>query len=206
MMARMSAAPADAEVTGVVLAGGLGRRMSPDGNGVNKAMIAFRGRPLIEHVIGRIRPQVASLIINGDPDESCWQSLSLSVIPDRIPDRPGPLAGIHAALLEIRTPWLLCVPCDTPLLPPDLVSRLSHAQAHADADRVSVRCGAQAHPVIALLHRSLAGELEQYLAAGGRRIETWLSQGRWVEAPFEDEEAFVNLNTAQELRRLESIP
>ena len=206
MMARVSAAPADAEVTGVVLAGGLGRRMSADGKGVNKAMIAFRGRPLIEHVIGRVRPQVASLIINGDPDESCWQSFSLSVIPDRIPDRPGPLAGIHAALLEIRTPWLLCVPCDTPLLPPDLVSRLSHAQAQANADRVSVRCGAQAHPVIALLHRSLAGELEQYLDAGGRKIETWLSQGRWVEALFDDEEAFVNLNTAQELRRLESIP
>jgi len=86
------------------------------------------------------------------------------------------------------------------------VSRLLQAQAHADADRVSVRCGAQAHPVIALLHRSLAAELEQYLAAGGRRIETWLSQGRWVEARFDDEEAFVNLNTAHELRRLESTP
>lgn len=206
MMARVSAAPADTEVTGVVLAGGLGRRMSPDGNGVNKAMIAFRGRPLIEHVIGRIRPQVASVIINGDPEEPCWRSFSVSVIPDCIPDRPGPLAGIHAGLLAIQTPWLLCVPCDTPLLPPDLVSRLLQAQAHADADRVSVRCGAQAHPVIALLHRSLAAELEQYLAAGGRRIETWLSQGRWVEARFDDEEAFVNLNTAHELRRLESTP
>jgi molybdenum cofactor guanylyltransferase len=206
MMARLSAAPVDAEVTGVVLAGGLGRRMSQDGCGVNKAMIAFRGRPLIEHVIDRIRPQVGSLIINGDPDEPCWSSFPQSVIPDRIPDRPGPLAGIHAALLAIRTPWLLCVPCDTPLLPPDLVSRLSQAQAHANADRVSVRCAAQAHPVIALLHRSLAGELEQYLTAGGRRIETWLSQGRWVEAPFDDEEAFVNLNTAHELRRLESTP
>jgi len=81
MMARVSAAPADAEVTGVVLAGGLGRRMSPDGNGVNKAMIAFRGRPLIEHVIGRIRPQVASVIINGDPEEPCWR-------PFRYPSSP----------------------------------------------------------------------------------------------------------------------
>ena len=206
MMARVSAAPVAAEVTGVVLAGGLGRRMSTDGHGTNKAMTAFRGRPLIEHVIDRIRPQVASLIINADPDDPSWRSLSLRVIADRIPDRPGPLAGVHAALMAIQTPWLVCVPCDTPLLPADLVSRLTQAQAHAEADRVSVRCGTQAHPVIALLHQSLAGELAQYLTAGGRRIETWLSQGRWVEAHFDDEQAFVNLNTADELRRLESTP
>ncbi len=206
MMARVSAAPVDAEVTGVVLAGGLGRRMSETGYGVNKAMISFRGRPLIEHVIARIRPQVTSLIINGDPDEPCWNSFSLSVIPDRIPDRPGPLAGIHAALLAVQTPWVVCVPCDMPLLPQNLVRRLAQEQAHTDADRVSVRCGAQAHPVIALIHRSLAAELERYLNAGGRRIETWLSQGRWVEAKFEDDQAFVNLNTTDELRRLESTP
>lgn len=191
------------DITGVILAGGLGRRMSADGSGINKAMVPFRGRPLIAHVIERIRPQVAKLIINADPGDSTWRSFALPVIADQVLERPGPLAGIHAALRAIHSEWLVCVPCDTPLLPDDLVVRLAAAQATIDADRVSVRCGNQAHPVIALLHSSLADELERYLSAGGRRIETWLSQGRWTEAHFEDEAAFVNLNTAHDLRHLE---
>lgn len=191
------------DVTGVILAGGLGRRMSPDGSGINKAMVPFRGRPLIAHVIERLRPQVANLLINADPIDSNWQDFALPVVADHIKQRPGPLAGIHAAMRVIQTQWLVCVPCDVPLLPDDLVARLVMAQATADADRVSVRCGSQAHPVIALLHSSLADELERYLLAGGRRIETWLSQGRWAQARFDDDAAFVNLNTADDLRQLE---
>jgi len=190
-------------MTGVILAGGLGRRMSADGTGINKAMVPFRGRPLIAHVIARIRPQVAKLLINADPGDSNWRPFALPVVADQILERPGPLAGVHAALRAIQSEWLVCVPCDTPLLPDDLVARLAAVQATVDADRVSVRCGSQAHPVIALLHSSLADELEQYLSAGGRRIETWLSQGRWAEAHFDDEAAFVNLNTAHDLRHLE---
>jgi molybdopterin-guanine dinucleotide biosynthesis protein A len=98
---------------------------------------------------------------------------------------------------------VLSVPCDTPLLPADLVQRLTETQAAHHADRVSARCGDQAHPVIMLLHRSLAEDLERYLTQGGRRIETWLAQGAWAQASFEDERAFVNLNTADELRQLE---
>ena len=80
----------------------------------------------------------------------------------RAGDRPGPLAGIHAALVAAGTPWVLSVPCDTPLLPADLVQRLTGTQAAHHADRVSARCGDQAHPVIMLLHRSLAEDLERY--------------------------------------------
>lgn len=204
-MAVDPAAPESGQITAVILAGGLGRRMSADGRGTNKALIPFRGVPLIAHVIERIRPQVASLLINADPAQPEWSQFRLPVIPDRIPDRPGPLAGIHAALLATTTPWLLCVPCDTPLLPSDLVARLAKVQAHAKADRVSVRCGDQAHPVIALIGQSLAHELEAYLGGGGRRIEGWLSQGQWAEADFDDGRAFTNLNTAHELNRLEYV-
>ena len=117
------------DITGVILAGGLGRRMSADGSGINKAMVPFRGRPLIAHVIERIRPQVAQLIVNADPGDTHWLSFPLPVIADQILERPGPLAGIHAALRAIHSEWLVCVPCDTPLLPDDLVVRLSAAQA-----------------------------------------------------------------------------
>lgn len=192
-----------AQVTAVVLAGGLGRRMSADGQGINKAMVPVSGKPMIAHVIERIRTQVNSILINGDPHQPDWKVFGLPVIADQIADRPGPLAGIHAALTCIDTPWLLSVPCDTPRLPHDLVIRLVNAQTQSGADRVSVRCGAQRHPVIALIHRSLALELESFVRTGGRRIESWLAQGRWVEAEFEDESAFVNVNTADELQHLE---
>ncbi len=190
-------------ITAVVLAGGIGRRMSPDGLGINKAMVPFRGRPLISHVLERIAPQVATVVINADPLDPEWAKLGVPVVADRIPDRPGPLAGVHAALSTVKTSWLLSVPCDTPLLPPDLVERLAEVQSATQADRVSVRCGNQPHPVIALLHHSLADELAAYLAEGGRRIEGWLARGNWAEALFDDEQAFVNLNTVDELRLLE---
>lgn len=203
----VSAMPADgltkAQITAVVLAGGLGRRMSADGRGINKAMVQIGGRPMIAHVIERIQTQVNSILINADPQLADWSLFGLPVIADLIADKPGPLAGIHAALTCIDTPWLLSVPCDTPRLPHDLAARMMRAQARSGADRVSVRCAAQRHPVIALIHRSLALELEAFIRTGGRRIETWLSQGQWVEAEFDDEAAFVNVNTADELQHLE---
>jgi len=192
-----------AQITAVVLAGGLGRRMSSDGRGINKAMVQVHGRPMIAHVIERIQAQVSSIIINADPHQADLKALGLPVVADQIADRPGPLAGIHAALACINTPWLLSVPCDTPRLPHDLVARLVHAQMQSSADRVSVICAGQRHPVIALIHRSLAGELESFVRTGGRRIESWLAQGQWVEAEFEDQAAFVNVNTADELNHLE---
>lgn len=195
--------PSKAQITAVVLAGGLGRRMSADGRGINKAMVRIGGQPMIAHVIERIRTQVNSILINADPQQPDWSMFGLPIIADQIADRPGPLAGIHAALSCIDTPWLLSVPCDTPRLPHDLVARLVRAQAQSGADRVSVRCAAQRHPVIALVHRSLAAELEAFIRAGGRRIESWLSQGQWAEAEFEDEAEFVNVNTADELQHLE---
>jgi molybdopterin-guanine dinucleotide biosynthesis protein A len=127
------------------------------------------------------------------------------VLADLIADRPGPLAGIHAALAMANTPWVLSVPCDTPRLPENLVEQMVSTQAAHRADRVSVLCGSQSHPVIALLHRSLADELAHYLAQGGRRIETWLAQGAWAQAAFDDEDAFINLNTMDELRQLEGV-
>lgn len=195
--------PSKAQITAVVLAGGLGRRMSADGRGINKAMVQISGQPMIAHVIERIRTQVNSILINADPQQPDWSMFGLPIIADQIADRPGPLAGIHAALSCVDTPWLLSVPCDTPRLPHDLVARLARAQAQSGADRVSVRCAAQRHPVIALVHRSLAAELEAFVRTGGRRIESWLSQGQWAEAEFEDETEFVNVNTADELQHLE---
>lgn len=200
----IAAATGRDEVTAVILAGGLGRRMSADGCGIDKGMVPFLGRPLVQHVIERVAPQISTLLLNVDPSLKAWHRFGLEFCPDRIAGRPGPLAGIHAALIAAQTPWLLSVPCDTPHLPLDLLARLIEVQRSSGADRVSVRCGTQAHPVIALVHRSVAPGLEAYLAGGGRRIESWLAEGLWAEALFDDALAFANLNTADELAQLEN--
>jgi molybdopterin-guanine dinucleotide biosynthesis protein A len=178
--------------------------MSADGRGSDKGMVTFRGRPLVQHVVARLRPQVKAIVLNANPESPAWKALQLPILPDLIEGRPGPLAGIHAAMTAVETPWLLTVPCDTPCLPDDLLSRLANTQRASGASRVSVRCGGQRHPIIALLRTNCTDDLYQYLASGGRRIESWLMREAWVEAEFEDEIAFSNLNTAEELRRLEA--
>ncbi len=197
--------PDKTNVTGVLLAGGLGRRMSIDGHGTDKGLLAFRGKPLARHVIDRVIPQVSTLLINTGPDSDPWRSFGLPLVADLVPGRVGPLAGLHAAMTVATTPWVLSVPCDTPFLPSNLLERLANAQKGIGADRVSVRCGEQSHPVIALVRSELASGLRDYLEKGGRRIEAWLASGRWAQADFDDEEAFANLNTPEELRRLEAL-
>ena len=178
--------------------------MSADGRGSDKGMVTFRGRPLVEHVIARLSSQVAAIVLNADPESPPWKALGFPILPDLIGGRPGPLAGVHAAMSTVQTPWLLTVPCDTPYLPSDLLSRLAETQRASGASRVSVRCRGQRHPIIALLRTNCVDDLYDYLVSGGRRIESWLGRDAWVEAEFEDEIAFSNLNTFEELRRLEA--
>lgn len=190
-------------VSAVILAGGLGRRMSADGRNVDKGLLRLRGRAMVEHVIERIAPQVSTVFINADPDSASWQSIGLPLVGDVIEGRLGPLAGIHAAMIHARTPWLLAVPCDTPLLPHDLLARLAHAQQRAQADRVCARTAGQLHPATVLVRTALEPSLRAYLEQGGRKIETWLESGAWAQADFEDGQSFLNVNTPEQLHQLE---
>lgn len=191
-------------VTAVILAAGLGRRMSSDGHGVDKGLVSFRGRSLVEHVIERIRPQVATMILNAESESVAWRQFGLPLCPDLVPGRLGPLAGVHAAMIRANTPWLLAVPCDTPQLPLDLLARFSNDQQKTGADRVSARCAGQSHPATMLVRTALAASLQRYLEAGGRKVESWLAEGTWTQVDFDDPCAFVNLNTPEELHDLES--
>lgn len=190
-------------VSAVIVAGGLGRRMSADGSGVDKGLLQLRGRAMVAHVIERIASQVSTVIINADPSSASWQSFGLPVIADIIEGRLGPLAGIHAAMKHVQTPWLLAVPCDTPALPHDLLPRLARAQQRTQADRVCARTAGQLHPATLLVRSELEPSLRIYLEQGGRKIETWLEAGAWAQADFEDEQAFLNVNTPQQLQQLE---
>ena len=109
-----------AQITGMVLAGGRGSRMG----GVDKGLQGFRGMPLAMHALFRLQPQVGETMINANRNLSAYESMGVPVWPDALPDYPGPLAGFLAGLERCETPYLVVVPCDTPLFPEDLVERL----------------------------------------------------------------------------------
>lgn len=193
------------DITGIVLAGGLGRRMSEDGSGVDKGLQAFRDRPMVEHVIERLAPQVGALLINANRNVERYRAFGWPVVSDAIEGYAGPLAGLHAGMTQARTPWVLTVPCDSPFLPSDLAARLCAAVDATPAgdgktQLAVARTGDQAHPVFALVDRTLLAQLQSFLDQGRRKIDAWYAPLRVVEVDFGNEAAFRNINTMRELR------
>ena len=183
-------------VCGIILAGGLGRRMG----GVDKGLQLLHGKAMIEHVLERLRPQVSEIVINANQNLDRYGAFGHRVVSDAIGGFAGPLAGLHAGLHAITQPLAVTVPCDSPFLPTDLVARLS-AQI-GDNDLAVAKTGDQPHPVFALVRQSVAGNLETFLASGGRKIDAWYAALKVVEVSFDDEAgAFRNINTLEELGR-----
>lgn len=188
-------------ITGVILAGGMGRRMG----GVDKGLQVLRGQPMAAWVIERLQPQVGQLIINANQNLDAYAKFGCPVIPDKIPDFAGPLAGLHAALSAAQTPLVATAPCDSPFLPEDLVLRLFSAFTAAKADLAVARTFDQAHPVFCLCKREVLPHLTEFLESGGRKIDRWYSTLNIVEVNFDDEaDAFENINTREELGRFET--
>ncbi|HZN25211.1 MAG TPA: molybdenum cofactor guanylyltransferase MobA [Burkholderiales bacterium] len=192
-----------APVTGVVLAGGLGRRMG----GVDKGLKILRGKPMVEWVIERFSPQVDELLINANQNVDAYSVYGHRVIPDAIAGYAGPLAGLHRGLSEARFALVATVPCDSPFLPADLVQRLFGALEREDAELAVARTGDQPHPVFCMCRRSVLGNLTSFLGSGGRKIDAWYSALRVVEVPFDDNpDAFSNINTETELYAVQNKP
>ena len=190
-----------AGITGVILAGGRGRRMG----GVDKGLLELRGRPLVAWVAERLAPQVDELLISANRNGERYATLGKRVVGDRIPGFAGPLAGLHAALEAAAHPLVVTVPCDSPFLPADLVSRLLSGLTATGADVAVARSGGRAHPVFCLCWRDLLPQLAAYLASGERRMAGWQATLKVAEIAFDDEaEAFANVNTRDELGRFES--
>ena len=184
------------KVSGVVLAGGLGRRMG----GVDKGLQPLRGQPMIEHVLARLRPQVDEIVINANQNLERYSALGHRVVSDAIGGFAGPLAGLHAGLQAVSHDLAVTVPCDSPFLPTDLVSRLKAKLASNDL--AVAKTGEQPHPVFALVRKSVVPNLEAFLKGGGRKIDAWYASLRVVEVSFDDEaDAFRNINTLEELGR-----
>lgn len=159
------------------------------------------GRPMIEWVVERFRPQVNTLMLNTNRKGTALAALGYPVIADVIADYPGPLAGLHAGMACSETPLLACVPCDAPLLPRDLVTRLQQALTSA-VDIAVVRTSSGLQPTFLLCRCSLGQSIEDFLAGGGRAFHVWLQQQRCAEVTFADETAFSNINTPQDAERI----
>ena len=190
-----------AAVTGLVLAGGLGRRMG----GEDKGLVLLAGRPMVEHVLDALRPQVGALLINANRNRERYAEYRCPVVTDTLGGFLGPLAGVLSALPHVRTEFMATVPCDAPLIAPDLVRRLHSACVSQEADVAVASAEGRQQPVFLLLRVRVAPALEAYLAGGGRKIDAWFDQVRLAVVDFSDEpDTFVNVNDPGERQRVEA--
>ncbi len=197
---QMASAPENNRPPAVVLAGGQGRRMG----GYDKPLLRLAGRPLLDHVLARLRPQVGDVALNANGDPARFAAWDLPVLADPVADLPGPLAGVVAAMLWARERGLrvLTVPGDVPLLPLDLVARL----AATDPGRIALaRADGRLHPTLALWPVALADTLLAALRADQRRVAAWAVEQRAVCVDFTDAAAFHNVNTPADLAVAESL-
>ena len=188
------------DVTGIVLAGGQGSRMG----GVDKGLQEFRGKPMVAHALERLQPQVDEILINANRNAEAYARFGHRVIADEIEGFAGPLAGFERGLAHASGDLVVTVPCDSPFLPRDLVARLREALERNDAQVAVSKAGDQAHPVFCLMRRDVHESLRQFLASGQRKIDRWYPQLRATLVAFDDEaDAFMNINTREELAGLE---
>jgi molybdopterin-guanine dinucleotide biosynthesis protein A len=188
-------------ITGLILAGGLGRRMG----GEDKGLVVLAGRPMVEHVLEALRPQVGTVLINANRNLDRYAAFGVPVVTDTLEGFMGPLAGALSGLKRLATPFMLTVPCDAPLVAPDLAARLYLACVESDADVTVATDGRRQQPVFLLLRARVAPGLAQYLEAGGRKVDTWFGQLRLAEADLSDRpDAFLNVNDPDERTRIEA--
>lgn len=209
--------PALHDISALILAGGRASRMG----GIDKGLQLFRGLPLALHTLLRLQAQrspsgsLGEILINANRNLAAYEALGASVWPDAQSDFAGPLAGFLSGLSNCACPYLLTVPCDTPLLPLDLAERLATALDREQAD-IAMAAAPEAdgrlrsQPVFCLLRVELLPSLLAFTQQGGRKIDAWTQQHRCVEVPFDqpqdDPRAFCNVNTLAELHALEASP
>lgn len=190
------------DVTAVILAGGKGRRI----DGQDKGLIELGGKPLIEHILEAVGPQVASILINANRNSERYGQYGYPVIPDDMSDFQGPLAGIAIGMEHAHTTYIVTLPCDGPFVPDDMVSRLGQALVRGDADLAIAHDGVRMQPVHALLPVNLLNSLKTFLASGERKIDRWYGLHNYVLADFSDYPGtFLNVNTPGDLEHIQSL-
>lgn len=181
-------------ITAIILAGGQSNRM----NGVDKGLMLLAGKPLFQHVIDRIKPQVDFIMINCNQHADQYGSLNYPIFGDDLKGFLGPLAGIYSGLLRSNTDWNLFVSCDTPFLPVDLLARLAKFSATHQA--IFPFDGKDNHPTILLINKSVIAQLKKYLENGDRKLMLFLKKIHATAVNFSDTPtSFININTVDML-------
>ena len=196
-------------VVGVLLAGGLARRFG----GGDKCLIELSGKPLLDHVIDRVEPQVDRLILNANGAPDRFQSYGLDVVADVVEGYAGPLAGILTALEWVRAhapeaAWVASFPTDAPVMPADLVSRMRDAISAQGADMACAMSAGRTHPVIALWPVGIVDDLRKALVDQDiRKIDRFTAHYKIVHVDFAvgDFDPFLNVNTPDDLARAAEI-
>lgn len=194
---------------GVVLAGGRATRMG----GVDKPLLRLGGRTLLSHVIERLAPQCDGVIVSANGDPERFEEVGVPVVPDDLPDHPGPLAGILAAMEwgALQSPpfsWIVSVPGDTPFLPGDLVLRLHEAREGAHAPLACAVSGSRSHPAVGLWPTDLKNDLRRCLSVEHlRSVHGWAGRHGAAQAswPVEPYDPFFNINTPEDLDTAKSL-
>lgn len=210
------------DISALILAGGRAQRME----GCDKGLVELQGQPMISHTIKLLRPQLDLIRINANRNQETYAALGLSfdaerdtkrgikgtssaqpfeVISDSLSNFQGPLAGISQGLLNCPTAWMLVVPCDSPLLPQDLVQRMAVQAAQEDAEIAVAHDGQRMQPVVSLIKRELQPSLQRYLESGNRKIDLWYAMHKVCCVDFSDQpEAFLNINSHTDKQQLEN--
>ena len=193
-------------ITGLILAGGRAQRMG----GIDKGLIPFHGKPLIESAISRLKPQVSTILINANRSITKYSHYGYPVLMDETPDFSGPLAGFAVGLKHCKTPYLLTSPCDSPLFPTDLAEKMAielegnhlelvFASSKEDDGKI------WSQPVFCLMKSNLQDSLHAFLSKGDLKIDRWFKELRSGTVVFEHSQAFANVNTPEELAALEKV-
>jgi molybdopterin-guanine dinucleotide biosynthesis protein A len=194
------------QITGLILAGGRAQRMG----GIDKGLIPFHGKLLIELALSRLKPQVSTILINANRSITKYSYYGYPVLMDETPDFSGPLAGFSVGLQHCKTPYLLTSPCDSPLLPTNLAEKMAIELeqnnlelVYASSQEADGKIWAQ--PVFCLMRNNLQDSLNVFLSQGDLKIDRWFKTVRSGTVVFEDPQAFANVNTPEELAALEQV-
>lgn len=189
------------DITAVILAGGKARRM----DGQDKGLITLHGKPMVEYIIDALRPQSGQVLINANRNTGQYAAFGLPVVADMMGDYFGPLVGMASGMNATHTPYIVTAPCDSPIIPGNLVETLFRALQENQADISVAHDGERMQPVFALLRCSLLTDLLDYLDGGGRKIDTWYERQRLALADFSaSPDTFLNLNTPDDKTTLEN--
>jgi molybdenum cofactor guanylyltransferase len=186
-------------VSAIILAGGQANRMG----GIDKGLVPLQNKPLVQHVIERLTPQVDEILLNANREIARYEAFNLPILQDDNPDFIGPLAGFSLGLQHCAHDYLLTVPCDSPLIPDDLAARLMKVLLEKEADIVVAKSGGYVHPVFCLMKKTVLPSLISFIEQGERKVSAWQKSLNYKEVEFNDcDDAFVNVNTFEELAAL----